>query len=151
MVKRVCNECKSLTDNHNQKTGRGKLKASLLNVGYTLGGTRVHVMDSYTERHNIWLPAVSSTWTGRIGIPTLQVNRSWDPTLSLKLTMVRLKDTYREQEWKHTDLCWPAWEGEQPHCKLRLAGTFEFLWKKEHVRHGWKWVHDVIIHCSFTE
>jgi len=33
MVKKVYNECKSLTDNHNQRTGCGKLKASLLNVG----------------------------------------------------------------------------------------------------------------------
>jgi len=30
-----------------------KLKASLLNVSYTLGGTRVHVMDSHMERQNM--------------------------------------------------------------------------------------------------
>ena len=111
-----------------------KLKASLLNVGYTLGGTRVHVMDSHMERQNMWLPAVSSTWRGRIGNLTLQVNQSWDHTISLKQTMVRLKDKFKKQEWKCTDLCWPAWEGEQPHCKLRLAGMLAFLWKKEHVR-----------------
>ena len=29
--------------------------------------------------------------------------------------MVRLTDTYKEQEWKCTDLCLPAWDGEQPH------------------------------------
>ena len=33
---RNCSGCKSLTDNHNQRTGHGKLKASLLNVGYSL-------------------------------------------------------------------------------------------------------------------
>ena len=54
-----------------KRTGRGKLKAFLQNVGYTLGGTRVHVMDSHTERQNMWLPAVSSAWRGRIGNLTL--------------------------------------------------------------------------------
>jgi len=59
-----------------KRTGHGKLKASLLNVSYTLGGTRVHVMDSHTERQNMWLSAVSSAWRGRIGNPTLQLNQS---------------------------------------------------------------------------
>jgi len=73
MVKKVYNECKSLTDNHNQKNWAWEVKSILLNVGYSysLGGTRVHVMDSHMERQNMWLPAVSSTYRGRIGNLTL--------------------------------------------------------------------------------
>ena len=54
MVKKVYNECKSLVDNHNQKNWAWEVKSILAKCGlYTLGGTRVHVMDSHTEWQNI--------------------------------------------------------------------------------------------------
>ena len=116
-----------------KRTGCGKLKASLLSVGYTLGGTRVHVMDSHMEKQTMWLPAVSSTWRGRIGNLTLQVNQSWDHIY------IKLKADYGETEGyvqktrvkAHRSLLARL----RGHCKLRMAGMLAFLWNKEHVRY----------------
>jgi len=80
VVKKVYNECMSLTDNHNHKNWVWEIKSTLAECG------------------------LNSTWRGRIGNPTLQVKQSRDGTLNTKQTMVILRDTYREQESKHTDL-----------------------------------------------
>ena len=114
VVKKVYNECKSLTDNHNHKNWVWEIKSTLAECGLNSWWHQSSCDGLLYGEAKHLLPAVSSTWRGRIGNPTLQVKQSWDGTLNTKQTMARLRDTYREQESKHTDLYWPVKWGNSP-------------------------------------
>ena len=77
VVKKVYKECKSLTDNHNHKNWVWEIKSTLAECGLNQSWWHQSSCDGllYGEAKHL-LPAVSSTWRGRIGNPTLQVKQS---------------------------------------------------------------------------
>ena len=136
MVKKVYNECKSLTDNHNHKNWVWEIKSTLAKCGLNswwhqsscdelLYGEAKHLVTSCLfrlEREN-WKSDIASKTKLRWYI---QHKADYGKTQGY-VQRTRVKAHRSPLACK---------VGEQSHCRLRSAGMSAFLWKKDHVRHA---------------